>query len=105
MTEIEANRINDFLWLGSFAGACAPLPVLKKHNIKYILTVGNEMEPLYTEDIIYKVLYLDDVPQECLLKYFKECYLFINEAKDSGCNILVHWLVLECTVHTRTISN
>lgn len=86
----DAGQVDEFIWLGS-ESAAHDKDSLKERNIKYILTVGSGMEPMYPKDFTYKVIQATDEPQEMLLPYFKECKKFIEESKEKESCILVHW--------------
>lgn len=48
------------------------------------------MTPKFPKDIEYKVLDVDDSPQQNLLQYFQECKEFIDRAHQKGNSVLVH---------------
>ncbi|KAL5560485.1 hypothetical protein UlMin_036696 [Ulmus minor] len=72
------RTIEENLFLGS-ATAANNKSTLKDLNITHILNVTNCLEPLHSNDFVYKVI--------------NECFKFINEGKRAGGYVFVHFFV------------
>jgi atypical dual specificity phosphatase len=90
------QKICDGLWIGSRESA-RDLKVLKSHNITHILNMTVEEENLYenTPEVIkitYKRIGILDNGKCDILEngYLAECFKFIDEAIQSGGQVLVH---------------
>eukprot|EP01090_Pellita_catalonica_P019846 TRINITY_DN686_c0_g1_i1.p1 TRINITY_DN686_c0_g1~~TRINITY_DN686_c0_g1_i1.p1 ORF type:complete len:580 (-),score=66.74 TRINITY_DN686_c0_g1_i1:51-1763(-) len=77
------------LWLGSI-NAALEKSELKKRNIKYILSIIDDMPDCpYESDFVYKHIALHDMPHVNIMKYFAETNRFIGEGRKKG-GVLVH---------------
>lgn len=83
---IEADFIGEKIYLGGEESAIN-LNWLKKNNITNILIVAQRCEILFQNEIIYKVIEIDDDPQENIEVYFDECFKFIDGSLG---NVLIH---------------
>ncbi|CAH1261533.1 dual specificity protein phosphatase 10-like [Branchiostoma lanceolatum] len=80
-----------FMYLGNERDA-ADIRTLLRLNIGYILNVTSHI-PLHHEGfcgIKYKRLPATDSQHQNLLQYFEEAFEFIDEARSSGRNLLIH---------------
>jgi len=83
----EANEIIPGLWLGSFESACDKT-ALEERNIKSIVTVVYNINPIFKDLTYYKVPIID-TENSNINKYFDECIDFIDESLKKG-SVLVH---------------
>ncbi|XP_013407671.1 dual specificity protein phosphatase 10 isoform X2 [Lingula anatina] len=85
-----ATAILPFLYLGNERDA-ADLQRLKDLNITYVLNVTSHIPYQHEhQGIKYKRLPASDSCQQNLTQYFQEAFDFIEEARNSGANVLVH---------------
>ncbi|KAL9266246.1 Dual specificity protein phosphatase 1-like protein, partial [Drosera capensis] len=84
-------KIEEGLFVGSYQAAENKVQ-LKSLNITHVLTVANGFPPDHPDDFMYKVIEVQDSTSTILVKYFDECFQFIDEAKAMGGSILVHCL-------------
>lgn len=90
---IDACCITPRVYLGSFRKGAKQFDGLKLLGITHILTVGNDMSPAsFPTDFSYKIIKIDDHPDQDISKYFAECLTFLGEAiKENVTNkILIH---------------
>ena len=80
------NQITEKVYLGN-EDTARDKEILKKLNISNILICAEGCEPFYPNEYKYKILYLDDAPDEDLLSWLKEGFDFIDSSKD---NVYVH---------------
>lgn len=85
-------QIEEGLYLGS-VGAANNKSELKRLNITHILTVANSLPPTHPNDFVYKIINIPDREDVNIENYFDECFTFIDEAKRTGCGVLVHCFV------------
>lgn len=91
----DIDKISDFLYISNWETSNNPY-VLKKYNIKAILTIETNNKPndvlnYYKQNNIdYLFLYLNDLPSENIKKYFDVSYEFIDKNIKKGNNVLVH---------------
>lgn len=85
-------QIEEGLYLGS-VGAANNKSELKRLNITHILTVANSLPPTHPNDFVYKIINIPDREDVNIEIYFDECFAFIDEAKRTGCGVLVHCFV------------
>ena len=84
------SRIFNWLYLGSYRNACN-FKDLKDLKINYILNCASECEDKnLTSEINYYHAKIDDFPYFQLNPYLDKTNSFINKAKLSGGNILIH---------------
>lgn len=87
--EYEApDHIIDNIYLGSQKSGI-DLDQLSKLNIQYVLTLGKGMKVNF-DQIIYKIIEIDDSLEQDLSNYIKEALDFICESQRNHSNILVH---------------
>ncbi|KAK9933482.1 hypothetical protein M0R45_020679 [Rubus argutus] len=86
------SKIEEGLFLGSI-GAAHNKDELKNLNITHILTVASSLAPAYPNEFVYKVLNVMDKESTNLIQHFDECFNYIEEAKRSGGDVLVHCFV------------
>nr|XP_018684548.1 PREDICTED: dual specificity protein phosphatase 1B-like isoform X4 [Musa acuminata subsp. malaccensis] len=82
-------QIEEGLFLGS-VGAALNKSALKDLNITHILTVAKSLDAAFPNDFVYKKIDVFDTPGTELVKYFAECFSFIDEARSAGGGVLVH---------------
>ncbi|XP_018684547.2 dual specificity protein phosphatase 1B isoform X2 [Musa acuminata AAA Group] len=82
-------QIEEGLFLGS-VGAALNKSALKDLNITHILTVAKSLDLAFPNDFVYKKIDVFDTPGTELVKYFAECFSFIDEARSAGGGVLVH---------------
>lgn len=85
----KASQIFDYLYLGTEWNAC-DWEWLEKNGIEYIVNVTNEVENFFPARLKYLKIRVSDEASTELMKYWKQTYQFIKEAKDKGCSVLVH---------------
>ena len=86
---LHPSRIFNWLYLGSYQNACN-LQDLKDLKIYYILNCAAECENKNFPDINYYQAQISDLPGFNITMFFKKTNNFINQAKLSGKNILIH---------------
>jgi len=78
------------LYLGSI-GAAKNLEWLKSNGISHILCVAGGINRYYPKQFEYKVIEINDAPNEDISVYFNECSDFIDNAlKNKNGKVLVH---------------
>lgn len=83
------SNILPWLYLGSYKNA-SDIKGLNVLNIKYVLNCASECVSLYEPNIKMCHLKLIDHPEFNILPFLGKAVSFIKEAKDNGCNCLVH---------------
>ncbi|GIL62311.1 hypothetical protein Vafri_16590, partial [Volvox africanus] len=63
--------------------------VLIRKGVTHILQVGKELSPTHPTAFTYKHIPVYDLEEEDLVKYFPECFEFINAGRENGA-VLVH---------------
>ena len=86
---LHPSKIFSWLYLGSYQNACNSKD-LKDLKIGYVLNCAAECENKNFADIIYFQVKLNDFPNFNISSFFKKTNEFINKAKLSGKNILIH---------------
>ena len=77
----DISKITDYLYLGNMYAAYNIIQ-LKNIGIEKILTVMNEFRNKYSKSIfIHKIIEIEDIYDENIIKYFKECINFIDGKK------------------------
>lgn len=89
-TDSIPAQITNNLYLGS-VGAALTQPVMKELGITHILTVADNLNPMFPEEFMYKTVSLLDSASSDLIGVLDECILFIEECLNQGGKILVHW--------------
>ena len=79
----------DCLYLGS-VGAAYTIQTLRSLDIRYILTVCENLPPKFPNEFIYKIIPVTDEPTTKISHYFKESLDFIRNSVVSKNNVLVH---------------
>ena len=80
------SQITDNIFLGNIYDA-QNIDKLLKLGIKKVLSlITNTQLLIYPQSIEHKLIKINDLPRENIIKYFGECLLFINDDK----KILVH---------------
>lgn len=88
---LNANLIDERLWLGSEEAAEASLDVIRRYGISHILICGFGLRPAHPlTTFTYKSLPLIDLPVFKVTPHLDASYLFISEALKSGGTVLVH---------------
>lgn len=83
-------QITESLYLGS-VGAAFTLPVLNQLGVTHILTVADNLQPMFPEEFVYKTVSLLDNANQDLTGVLDECIEFIETCVNAGGRILVHW--------------
>ncbi|KAJ1990582.1 tyrosine protein phosphatase yvh1 [Coemansia sp. RSA 1358] len=83
------DEIIDGLYVGS-SMAESDKPKLKECRITHILSVASHYVPSYPNEFVYKLISIDDLPEENIIQYFPECNKFISGALEEGGCVLVH---------------
>lgn len=81
------NHILPGLYLGGVSAARDKY-TLKRLGVNHVLTVA-EIDPLYAEEFVYKVVRVDDHADQDLTAFFEECRQFIYDGIQAG-GVLVH---------------
>jgi len=80
------SQVTDNIYLGNIYDA-QNIDKLLKLGIKKVLSLITDTQLLiYPDSIEHKLININDLPRENIIKYFGECLLFINDDK----KILVH---------------
>merc|ERR1719410_2807571 len=84
------SLIIDRVYLGSI-GAAKNLEWLKTNGITHILCVAGGIECYFPKQFEYKVIEIDDAPNEDISAHFASCSEFIDEAlKNESNKVMVH---------------
>jgi protein-tyrosine phosphatase len=86
---IYPYKILDHLFLGPLRSAQC-LHACQELNITHVITLGNHENMEQYPNIKYLIIPIEDMPQYNISKHFDETYNFIENAKKSGGNALVH---------------
>lgn len=87
----DISKIIDRLFLGSFEQGQCKFDALKERGITHILTVGVKMPPQFPNELVYKLVEIEDYHKVDISKHFQECFDFINESLSNPKNaILIH---------------
>ena len=86
---LHPSKIFSWLYLGSYQNACNAKD-LKDLKINYILNCAAECENKNFPDINYFQAKISDLPNFNISIFFRKTNSFINKAKLSGKNILIH---------------
>ena len=88
MNKNSLNKVTDKIYLGDINSG-KDINFLKEENISSVLSLtGDIFTPKYPKSlkISQKIINIDDSPKENILKFFKECILYIENSD----KILVH---------------
>ncbi|KAJ2702776.1 tyrosine protein phosphatase yvh1 [Coemansia spiralis] len=85
------DKVADGLYVGS-AMAEGDLPLLRECGITHILSVASHYVASHPTQFTYKLVSIDDLPEENIIQYFPECNHFIGTALAGGGRVLVHCL-------------
>ncbi|KAJ1665665.1 tyrosine protein phosphatase yvh1 [Coemansia sp. RSA 1813] len=83
------DEITNGLYVGS-SMAEVDEAKLKECGVTHILSVASHYVPSHPNDFIYKLVSIDDLPEENIIKFFPECNTFISSALETGGCVLVH---------------
>lgn len=75
----EINKINDNIYLGNSDGAMDKKQ-LKETGITHILAIGTFLHSFFPEDFSYKIIEVEDDPEEDISSYFIEAFKYIESA-------------------------
>ncbi len=82
------NYVIDNIYLGSQKSG-VDVNQLFELNIRYVLILGKGMKGNF-DQIIYKIIEIDDSLEQNISNYMKEALDFIDESQKKNSNILVH---------------
>ncbi|KAJ2806122.1 tyrosine protein phosphatase yvh1 [Coemansia helicoidea] len=85
------DPVADGLYVGS-AMAEGDEPLLREAGITHILSVASHYVASYPTRFTYKLVSIDDLPEENIIQHFPECNRFIGAALAGGGRVLVHCL-------------
>lgn len=85
----QAAMVQPGLFIGAFL-AEQNKDELEKKGITHILQVGDNLTQSFEGEFEYCTITVADTETACLLVFFRECFEFIEEAKESGGGVLVH---------------
>ncbi|OQV12216.1 putative Dual specificity protein phosphatase 10 [Hypsibius exemplaris] len=90
LERVEASQVLPYLYLGNERDA-GDIKRLSDLKVKYILNVTSH-SPLHfeKEGLRYKRIPASDSGQQNLMQYFQEAFDFIDEARRSDSNVLIH---------------
>ncbi|KAI9475243.1 tyrosine protein phosphatase yvh1 [Coemansia sp. RSA 1085] len=83
------DEIIDGLYVGS-AMAETDKAKLNECGITHIISIAKHYVPSYPTDFAYKLVSIDDLPEENIIQYFPQCNRFIEHSLKEGGRILVH---------------
>jgi len=86
----HSSQILDWLYLGGLRNANNHKELTTRTNIKYILNVAYEVQNYFPDQFQYLKLDLDDTADFDISGHFDRAVSFIEEAKLSASNVLVH---------------
>ena len=88
ITQFERiDKITDKIFLGDLTYACK-IETLKNKKISSIISLCGKLSPKYSNTFNQKIIYIEDLPSENIIQYFKECIEFIEKNK----TIYIHCL-------------
>ena len=88
-TDIDPILPN-ILYLSNMFTATHNPSLLQSLNVSHILMVGSNLQAKHPEMFKYKQVSVEDDPGENIIKYFEECFQFIDEGRGQGKGVLVH---------------
>ncbi|KAJ2308121.1 tyrosine protein phosphatase yvh1 [Coemansia sp. RSA 2706] len=83
------DEIIDGLYVGS-SMAEADKRKLEECGITHILSIATHYVPSHPTAFTYKLVSIDDLPEENIIQYFPQCNRFIDHALKEGGRVLVH---------------
>lgn len=83
------SRILPKLYLGNFRDA-SNMTLLKRNNISHILCSAGELNAVFPQNFVYKLIRASDHPGFNLGMYLDSAADFINNSLRSGTGVLVH---------------
>jgi dual specificity MAP kinase phosphatase len=86
----HSSLILPFLYLGAERNAHNIKELTYRTNITFILNVSWEAAETYPDQFVYKRIPISDKADEPIALHFKEAFEFIEQARKSGKNVLVH---------------
>ena len=86
---LSYDEINEWIILGN-EDCAKDQNFLDNNGITHILICAEGCEVFFEGKYKYKILYLDDAPDENILIWFKEAFDFINEAINNKGKVYVH---------------
>ncbi|CCW62447.1 unnamed protein product [Phytomonas sp. EM1] len=89
LNKIYPDKVIDFLFIGSLRTA-QTASVYDDCGIRYVLTIGRDMEVKVEPGMFHRILLFDDFPEENIAFIFKEAFEFIDQARKSKFGVLVH---------------
>ena len=81
------DKITDKIFLGDLTYA-SKIETLKNKKISSIISLCGKLSPKYSNTFNQKIIYIEDLPSENIIQYFKECIEFIEKNK----TIYIHCL-------------
>ena len=81
------DKITDKIFLGDLTYA-SKIETLKTKKISSIISLCGKLSPKYSNTFNQKIIYIEDLPSENIIQYFKECIEFIEKNK----TIYIHCL-------------
>ena len=81
------DKITDKIFLGDLTYA-SKIETLKTKKISSIISLCGKLSPKYSNTFNQKIIYVEDLPSENIIQYFKECIEFIEKNK----TIYIHCL-------------
>jgi len=84
----EADQILDKLWLGNI-NAAFHYKFLQENGITHVLTVHQDLKPMYPELFTYMVIQVEDFDNSKVIHHFEDAINFIDLGRTNG-SILVH---------------
>ena len=81
-----ASKITDKIYLGSVLNAWDKWE-LQYDNVSHVLCCAKGLKAYFPDIFEYKLLYLDDIPSEDIVRYFYDAIKFIDSATR---NVFVH---------------
>ncbi|KAJ2779926.1 tyrosine protein phosphatase yvh1 [Coemansia javaensis] len=83
------NEVLDGLYVGS-AMAEADLARLTRCGVTHVLSVASHYVPSHPAALTYKLVSIEDLPEQNIIQHFPGCNRFIRAALDAGGRVLVH---------------
>ncbi|CCW68780.1 unnamed protein product [Phytomonas sp. Hart1] len=87
--KIYPDKVIDFLFIGSLRTA-QTASVYHDCGIRYVLTIGRDMDVKIEPGMFHRVILFDDFPGENISFIFKEAFGFIDQARKAKKGVLVH---------------
>ncbi|XP_061468885.1 dual specificity protein phosphatase 19 [Rhineura floridana] len=87
--DLQVGVVKPWLLLGS-QDAAHDLETMRKYRVTHVLNVAYGVENAFTNDYIYKIIPILDLPETDIVSYFPECFEFIEQVKLKDGVVLVH---------------